>query len=131
MPTDIVNRYPLSTPNGQAIPLDIIKPIALMKITFNFATYVAATDLAASYSGKVFVATTDQDCYISFANSPTVPVSGTVIEDVIYIPAGATVAFVTDSLKLAAIGLSAAGHVEIQICETWAGLAIAAQINRI
>ncbi len=129
--TDIINRYPLSTPNGMAIPLDIIKPIALLRIDFNTSSFVAAIDLSAIYANKIFVATSNQDCYLHVGDTPASPVSGTALPDVIYIPAGVTLAFVTDSLQIAAIGITNSGRVDIQICETWAGLAIEAQVNKI
>lgn len=129
--SDIVNRYPLSTPNGQSIPLDVVKPIGLLRINFNSSSFTSATDLASTYADKVFIATTTEDCYIHIGATPAVPVSGIMQVDTIFIPAGATLSFVMDSLKIAAIGVTAVGRLDIQICETWAGLAIAAQINRI
>lgn len=131
MSADILaGRYPLSTPDGTAIPLDIIKPLALGKIVFVAGGYTSC-DIPAAYAGKLLVAYSSVECYISEDAVPVVPTVNAFTAKMIYIPAGVLIVFVAGAAKIAAIGVAAAGTLHIQVADTWAGLALKAQLNRI
>lgn len=123
-------RYPLSTPEGTAIPLEVVKPLGILRIPFTASAY-ASVNLNAAYQDKIFVAfSKTEDCYISFAASPAAVVDSVVSADIIHVPAGTLLAFVSNTLYLSAQGVSASGTVIIQIVDTWAGLALEAQLTR-
>lgn len=125
-----VNRYPLSTPDGTAIPLDLIKPMGILRLPFITASYNAQT-IAATYQDKLFTAYATEDCYLSFAASPAAVVDDVVTTDTLFVPAGVMLAFTTNSLYLAAQGVSVNGIVHIEIVDVWAGLLLETQVNRI
>lgn len=123
------NRYPLSTPDGKAIPLDLVKPLGVLRLPFTSASYNAQS-ISAIYQDKIFTAYSSEDCYLSFAASPTTVVDNTVAPDILFVPAGVMIAFTTNSLYLAAQGVSASGTVHIQVVDIWAGLLLETQVNR-
>lgn len=123
-------RYPLSTPDGQAIPLEVIKPLAYVSIPFTLAGFSTVVDLTATYLDKILVAFSEEGCYLSSLAIPVAPVSGVISPSIIYVPAGIAIAFVTNSTSLSAIGNTVLGTVHIQIVDTWAGLALETQITR-
>lgn len=122
-------RYPLSSPDGQAIPLEVIKPLGVLVINHTTAGFTATT-IPSAYIDKIFIASSTQDCYISTSASPVSPTPGTVAANIIYVPATMTVAFVgnTDTLNIKSI--SANGQLILQIVDTWASLALEQQITR-
>lgn len=122
-------RYPLSTPEGNSIPLEVVKPLGLLRIPFTSAAY-ASVILASTFQDKIFIASSDVDCYVSIEQTPENVVDSVVSNDIIYIPAGTMIAFISNTLYLSARGVSASGTVHIQIIDTWAGLALETQISR-
>lgn len=123
------NRYPLSTPDGKAIPLDLIKPMGVLRLPFTATSYNAQS-IGSIYQDKLFTAYSTEDCYLSFAASPGAVADNVVTANILFVPAGVMIAFITNSLYLAARGVSASGIVHIQIVDTWAGLLLEAQVNR-
>jgi len=123
-------RYPLSTASGQAIPLEVIKPLGVLLVDFTAAGYIANA-IPAEYVDKIFIASSSEDCYIAASASPVTPVVGTVAVDVIHVPASMIVAFVGNSATLNVRGVSATGRVVLQIVDTWSGLALEQQVTRI
>lgn len=123
------NRYPLSTPDGKAIPLDLIKPMGVLRLPFTASAYNAQS-INAIYQDKIFTAYSTEDCYLSFAASPGAIADNTVTANILFVPAGVMIAFITNSLYLAAKGVSVSGSVHVQIVDTWAGLLLEAQVNR-
>jgi len=122
-------RYPLSTADGQSIPLEVVKPLGVLRMPFTAASFNSQT-LAETYLDKIFVVSASEDCYLSFASSASALVDNSVVPESLYIPAGLSIAFVSNSLHLSTIGVSTSGVLHVQIIDTWAGLVLEAQVSR-
>lgn len=123
------NRYPLSTPDGKAIPLDLIKPLGVLRLSFTAAAHNSQT-LPSAYQDKIFTAYSTEDCYLDFKATPAAVIDDVVSTDTLFIPAGVLIAFISNSLYIAARGSTASGIVQIQIIDIWAGLLLESQVNR-
>lgn len=126
-------RYPFSTPEGAAIPLDILRPVGVLKKDFLSASGSAAEALPANTLAVLVRAT--RSCFIRFSNAPaTKPISATpsvVIADTLYLEEGEIQTISPGKLFYSVIGDTEAGTLTMQILETWAGLVTEAQINRV
>ena len=67
---NIPNRYPLATADGQAIPLDVVRPNSSVQIAL--VTGAGSAALSLPTSTEVMVVYTDNDCLIQFAASAAV-----------------------------------------------------------
>lgn len=123
-------RYPLSSADGQAIPLEVIKPLGVLVVDFTITGYTAVS-IPAAYVDKIFIASSSEDCYISTSASPVSVVAGTVATDIVHVPSTMVVAFVANSTTLNVRGVSAVGRVILQIADTWASLSLEQQVTRI
>ena len=115
--------YPLATQNGQAIPLDIVKPVKMTKLavasdSLASITFASDHEIAFLYS--------DVDVVLSFTGeSFTLPLAnGTEYNDAIFVPAYTlmTVEVLAGAGK--AVSLAGSGYLIIQFVEKWAALAI-------
>lgn len=122
------NRYPLSTVDGKAIPLEVIKPLGVIRLPFT-ATAFNVQVLSDAYEDKILMLSSSEDCYLDFAAAPTSPVDDVVLPSMVFVPAGVLIACVTNSVYLNVIGVSTSGILHIQLVDTWAGLALETQIN--
>lgn len=122
-------RYPLSTASGQAIPLDVIKVLGLIRLPFTAAAFNSQT-LNAAYQDKLFAAYATEDCYIDTRAVPVLLVDNVTETDLIFIPAGVMVVFISNSLYLTARGVLTSGTLHVQIIDTWAGLVQETQLTR-
>lgn len=123
-------RYPLSTAEGNSIPLEVAKPLAFLSLTFTAGSFTANTDMTL-YQDKILVALADSDCYISVAQTPTSPTNGVIAPDIIHIPAGEHISFISNSIYLSVKGMIASGTLKLQILDPWSGLALEAQLSRV
>lgn len=123
------NRYPLSTPDGKAIPLDIVKPLGILRLPFTNLSYNSQL-ISSIYQDKIFTAYSTVDCYLNFSAPSPAVVDNVVAADMLFVPAGVLVAFVTNSTLLAVIGITSSGILHVQIVDTWAGLLLETQVNR-
>jgi hypothetical protein len=117
--------YPYSTQSGDPIPLDIIKPLAVLP--FTFSTAFTALTIPATYVLSSILS--DQDVIIDFSNSLAGFVSGTSYNNVLFLPAGViTVASIpTGTVKVK--GLTAGGSLVIQALQKWSALALPRQLS--
>ena len=121
-------RYPLSTTDGQAIPLEVINPKGIVRIPFDnllgsqLFTIPVPTELISVF--------TSAECIISFNKIAALPADNTYIPDTIHVPRSVGIVFAPPSLHLSIIGLQGAGVAMLQIHEPWAGLALAQQYKR-
>ena len=115
-----LDAYPVATPDGEQIRLDLVRPEALYKLAFN-ATAGAAIDAAPFVVNGLYNLYATEDCIIDFLVPATNTPSG---NSAIFLAAGERVTCV---LPLNATGFSAVGTVNsgdlyIQRLTAWAGL---------
>lgn len=115
-------RYPLSTLNGQYIPLDVIRPSGLIKVSYLTASASAAAALPASTELLLVRSTTD--CFIKFANSAATKPTSIVVADTLYLRRGEIQVVSPMALFYSVIGDTANGDLFIQILETWQSLSL-------
>lgn len=124
------NRYPLSSPEGQAIPLDVVKPLGVIRLPFTSASYNSQV-LSSAYQDKLLMLSSSADCYLD-SNAVAVPIVDNIVSaNNVHVPAGTLVIVVINSVHLNVIGVSASGSLHVQILDTWSKVAIEAQISRI
>lgn len=83
--------YPFSSPDGQAIPFDIIRPLGLIKQDFNG---VASGNIAIPATAELLVMMTTQECFVQLDGAVAAPADGVHTTGLFIIPAGAV--FVID-----------------------------------
>jgi len=115
-------RYPLSTLNGQYIPLDVIRPSGLIKASYLTASASAAAALPAGTELLLIRSTTD--CFIKFANSAATKPTSTVVADTLYLRRGEVQVVSPMSLFYSVIGDTIDGDLFIQTLETWQSLSL-------
>lgn len=132
MATPSKHRYPLSTVSGQHIPLDILRPSAIIKKDFLSSSASSATALP--IDTEVIMLRATQDCFIKFHNSSaTKPISGnpsTPVVDTLYLQRGEVQAVAPLYPYYSVIGDTVDGILYIQVLETWAGLSLDASQRR-
>lgn len=83
---DTVGRYPQSTPDGQAIPFEIIRPLGLLVQPFNgVAVNAVALPSDADY---LVLRAVGASCYIHLGGNVAVPAAGVHTLGVVYIGDG-------------------------------------------
>jgi len=115
-------RYPLSTLNGQYIPLDVIRPSGLIKASYLSASATAAAALPAG--AELLLVRSTTDCFIKFANSSATKPTSTVIADTLYLRRGEIQVISPMNLFYSVIGDTVNGDLFIQILETWMTLSL-------
>lgn len=117
-------KYPLSTPDGIAIPLDVIRPNSFMLV--NFTTAVSAAFNIPS-GVEIMSITATEDCIINFGGAPVAPISGTLYTNSVAIERDQriTVSPTADTFKV--IGETASGKLRINFIDNWAALSLATQ----
>jgi hypothetical protein len=130
---NIPNRYPLATADGQAIPLDVVRPNS--SVMRSFTTAAGSAALSLPVSTEVMVIYTDKDCIIQFAASAAVAaayVDGTIKADSFFIPSSTIVVLspIPEKPSFSLIGIAAAGTAYINFLEKWSGMALQSQFNR-
>lgn len=126
-------RYPLSSPEGRAIPLEIIRPYGCLTKSFTAIGSTASITIPAEISIMSVLA--DEDCIIQFATSSASAealVDGTVQANAAFVPAGIIIVLSpAQGLGTFAIrGIANSGSAKIQYIDRWAGLALASQFIR-
>lgn len=122
---DIAGRYPLSTGDSQAIPLDIIRPESLLIIPFSINTATSAVSLP---DKDCFSFQANNDCYVKFAasNASAVYTENTELANTLFCPKNCIVIVSPpiDMRSISAICPSGAGRLVIQALQTWSGLSL-------
>lgn len=123
--------YPLSTQDGKAIPLDIVKPKGLA--FFNIpVTGSLAVDAIIPTGYKVCWLYATQDCIIKFSavNLPVPLVEGTNYEDAVFIPAQTPIVIAVTEGEASLVGLGdSAGILYINHVEQWAAMLQRQQVS--
>lgn len=121
-------RYPLSTPDGVAIPLEVIKAHSLVKKSFLSASATAALTVPADVELMMVSAT--RDCIIRFGAAASVPADGVALADAVYVYADMVVFVAPHLSTFTIIGAAADGSAVIQYLQKWAGLALSTQYSK-
>lgn len=75
--------YPMATPEGRAIPLEVIRPLGFVRITTD-ATVHTITELI---DFDILMLWSDVNAYLRFDGSPAIPpTNGNFVENRIYVP---------------------------------------------
>lgn len=130
---NIPNRYPLSTADGQAIPLDVIRPNS--SVSISFITSAGSTALSLPASVEIMVVYATQDCLIQFATSAaaaTAYVNGTIKTDSIFVPASTLMVIspIPEKVSFSIRGITADGNAYINFLEKWSGMSLQSQFTR-
>ena len=121
------NLYPFATQDGKAIPLDIIRPSALLSLAVN-TTAAGPVDITNAYSVGVFFSAVE--CLVGFGASVGYPLTtGVLHTNTLLLPANT---ILVSSLPSNIIYVSAekAGILYLQLIEKWAGLGLEKQYIR-
>ena len=119
--------YPASTEDSKSIPMEIIRPLSLMRVMIS-SNAVTGFTLPADYKLLSFYATID--CGVKFAADLTYPVSG-INADTLFLPAFTimTIAPAIGQLECSVAPFldSDSGYLAIQSIQKWAGLGLRRQ----
>ena len=126
----IAGRYPLSTVTGDAIPLDILKPLAVIPVNYNAGAF-SAFSLNAAYTDKPLNCYSTTDCWLTWAGAPILPSNGVANVSTLFIPAGILISFIANATSFNVSGDALAGKLILQVVEAWSGLALEIQTNRV
>jgi hypothetical protein len=133
MVQEILGRYPSSSYDGNAIPLEIIRPKGFLYL--DFTEVVASTPVQLPDGTDVYNISSNVDCVALFAATSinaTLPAMGTLQADTLYIPEFMHITFTIpiDKRYISLIAVSTAGRAFIQQAEAWSGLARLADLAR-
>jgi len=123
--------YPFSTEDNKAIPLDIIRPVALIKSELLAA---GNTPITIPTDWKVASFYCPTGCYIEFAAAtmPIVPINGVAYANVLFVPPNCVVtATVLPGVANINPVKSGASYIVMQQIQKWAGLALRRQASSI
>ena len=123
--------YPFATEDSKVIPLDVIRPLALVKKSFP-AVGTSALTIPADWKIATFFSAAG--CIIQFAAValPNPPVDNTSYVDALLIPPGCVVTSTVLPGNATVIPLtSLAGYVIAQHIQKWSGLALARQVSKV
>lgn len=123
--------YSFSTEDGKAIPLDIIRPLAIMLQAVNAGSQ---TSITIPVTWKVASFYSSVGCFIEFASAlmPWPILANTEYTDVLFVPPNIIVtATVIPGVAIISPASGSAGSIIIQQIQKWAGLALRRQASSI
>lgn len=120
-------RYPLSTPDGIAIPFDVIRPYGFIRKAT--ATAVSATVSIPDVTEIISFSATE-DCIVCFGGTAIVASDGALQLNSVFIQKGTRVTVAPTFNTFTVISLSVAGYLYCQLIDKWAGLALETQYNK-
>lgn len=131
MATSASNQlYPFSTEDNKAIPLDVIRPLSLIKKSV-LSGSLANVTIPADWAVASFYS--PSGCIIQFVDAtlPTSPVDGTAYANCLLVPPNCVVTATVLPGAAKALGLGSASYVIIQQVQKWAGLALQRQLSKV
>lgn len=111
--------YPFSTIDGKVIPLDIIRPLGILRIPFT-AISTALQDLGIATPIMILSAT--EDCFVRFGAAAVVP-STSLTSNQIMVEKDQIVIVAPHNPNFSVISDGVNGSLTIQLLDRWAGLA--------
>jgi len=130
MATSSANQlYPFSTEDNKAIPLDIIRPLAILRVAVVVATLKDIT-IPADWAVASFYC--PSGCIIQFVDAtlPAVLVDNTLYNNCLFIPPNCVVTATVLPGATKVLGLGGSFLI-IQQVQKWAGLALQRQLSKI
>lgn len=121
-------RYPLSTPDGTPIPMEIIKPHSFVQK--NFIAGIVSAAVAVPTDVEIMSITTTEDCIIKFGGTAALPVDNTPLLDSMFIDKNVRICLAPKAATFTIMGISLDGVANIQFIEKWAGLAVQTQYQK-
>ena len=130
---NVSKRYPLSTADGKYIPLDVIRPLSLLKLTTSNSDGSASIEIPVDV--ELLRIKSSVDAFIQFFSASTIAtaiVAGTPKPDALFLPAGVVVIISQPIGKnwLSVINDAAAGDCVVEYLECWNALSLQSQITR-
>ena len=120
-------QYPLTTQDGTAIPLDIIRPLGLIYQTVSSSGWTTMT-IPAGMELAMFKAS--EDCYVDLTGTVAVaPVAGTHYPSMLFVPRGFIVSSTVAPGTIKVRSVSVAGQIFIQGIQKWAALSLPRQAS--
>jgi hypothetical protein len=120
-------RYPLSTPDGIAIPLDVIRPHSFLAKT---TALVVSAPVAIPSAVEIASFTATEDCLVCFGDTAIIAADGVLQPDTIFIQKGARVTVAPTASTFTVIAMSTPGYLYCQFIDKWAGLALETQYRK-
>lgn len=128
-PVDSVGRYPQSTPDGDAIPFEIVRPAGCIKVAIQAAA-INGTVIPDINSFLVFHASAA--CYVVLNGNAAALVANTYTPDVIFIAADEVV--VIDHNGATTFGVIRAeavdGTLHVEVCKKYVDVRKSVQLER-
>lgn len=130
---NVSKRYPLSTADGKYIPLDVIRPLSLLKVTTSNSVGSASIEIPADI--ELLRIKSSVDATIQFFPTSTVitaVVAGTAKQNALFLPANIVVIISQPTSKnwFSIINDAAAGNCVVEYLECWNALSLQSKIIR-
>lgn len=122
--------YPFSTEDNKAIPLDIIRPLALIKKSISSAALASVT-IPADWTVASFYSPSGCIIQMVDATLPAAPVDGTSYANCLFIPPNCVVTSTVLPGAAKVVGLGSSSYVILQQVQKWAGMALQRQLGRV
>ncbi len=128
----VLQQYPLSTENGDDIPLDIIRPLAVVKTVVPLSG-VGSVEIPEDWQAATFFC--KGGCYVQFnaASIPNPLVAGSVYSNTLWVPPSTLTTSTVlpgDASIVIADGETEASILVVQQIQKWASLALNRQITK-
>jgi hypothetical protein len=120
-------RYPLSTPDGASIPLDVIRSGGFIRKA-TALTVSASVSIPDSIEIVSFTAT--EDCLVCFGGTAAVAADGVLQANTVFVRKDSRVTVAPTANNFTVISYTASGYLYCQLIDKWAGLALQTQYNR-
>ena len=120
-------RYPLSTPDGKPIPLDVVKPVGLVVLPF---TAVVSAAIAVPSDNEIISFYATEDCYIQFGGVAAVPASGVYTANMLLVKKSFRLTVAPPSATFTVISAGTNGTLQAQFIDKWASVVLATQTAR-
>ena len=120
-------RYPLSTPDGTSIPLDVFKPHSV--VLLSFSNMVASAVVAIPDGIEIASLYSTEDCIVQFGGTAVIPGNGVNKADALILTKDVITNVAPPLVTMTVIGITAAGSLRIQFIHKWAGLALPKQLS--
>lgn len=122
----IKDLYPFSTADGKVIPLDILRPLGVLKKDFDFTTGTSLESVGVTV--PIMLLRSSKNCYVRFGTVAVLPTSGGgVVAETVYVPRGEIIVCAPKDPNYSVLGETEVGTLFIQLMEQWAGLGNEAQ----
>lgn len=120
-------RYPLSTPDGKYIPLDVVRSAGYAIKSVNTSV---SSPITIGENVEIISFSATEDMLVCFGGVAALPADAVVYADTVFIGRGQRVTVAATALTFTAIALTTAGILHCQLIDKWAGLGLQTQYLR-